>query len=90
MATRDQTAYDMGYFADPDDDAGILFDDFITALSVWAWMRPGPKPVSVREAAVAFGVTDEVIRKAADGHAWMSVIGSDNDATKQFIDYDGE
>lgn len=38
----------MDCFMGPEDDAGIQFEDFITAVAVWGWMRAGDQP-TVRE-----------------------------------------
>lgn len=79
----------MDYFADPDAEAGILFEDFITALQVWSWMRPSETPATVREAAQQFGVTDAVIQNAVRSSAWMALEGPNDDPTKQVIEHDG-
>lgn len=80
----------MEYFAACDEEVGVLFEDFVTALHVWSWMRPCDQPVTVREAADAFGVTYEVIRNAVETSAWMLLQGSDDDLCRQVIDHDGE
>jgi hypothetical protein len=79
------------FFIDDDsDEAGIPWDNFVTALQVWSFMRPGDKQATVREAADEFGVTDEVIQMAVKQHYWMFLCGADDDPTKQYIDHDGE
>ena len=78
------------FFIDEGDEAGIPWDNFVTALQVWSFMRPGDKQATVREAGDQFDVTDEVIRAAVKEHYWMFLVGPDDDATKQYIDHDGE
>jgi hypothetical protein len=53
-------------------------------------MRHGDKQVTVRQAGDEFGVTDDVIRNAVEGHYWMLLGGPKDDPTKQYIDHDGE
>jgi len=80
----------MDYFMGPEDEAGIDFEDFVIALSVWGWMRPGGQP-TVREAADTFGVTDQVILNAVKRHYWMYLEGEeDDDPTTLKIGWDGE
>ncbi len=80
------------FFLDDDSEetAGIPWDNFVTALQVWSFMRPGDTQATVREAADQFGVTDNVIRQAVSGHPWMFLFGPNDDPTKQIIDHDGE
>lgn len=87
---KDRAAHDMSFFADPGDEAGVFFDDFVVAVGVWSWMQQGDVPPTVRAAAQAFCVTDDVIRKAIDAHPWCFLSGPDDDATKQLIEADGE
>lgn len=82
--------YSRDFFIDGDGEAGIPWDNFVTALQVWSFMHPGDKQVTVREAADAFDVTDEVIRQAVNEHYWMFLGGPDDDPTKQYIDHEGE
>lgn len=83
--------YDRDFFIDDDDDeTGIPWNNFVTALQVWSFMRPGNNQATVREAADQFGVADDVIRQAVDEHAWMFLGGPDDDPTKQYIDHEGE
>lgn len=86
----DRVAYDMSFFASPGDDAGVFFDDFMNALSVWAWMRPGNECPTVGEAADAFGVTHDVICTAVNDHPWMFLTDLDDDRAMQRIEHDGE
>lgn len=80
----------MDFFMGPEDHAGIQFEDFVTAVSVWAWMRPGDQP-TVRETADQFGVTDQVILNAVKRHPWMFLGGEDDDdPTEIKIEFDGE
>lgn len=89
MATHEKMRRD--FFVDGDSgEAGIPWDNFVTALQVWSFMRPGEKQATVREAAEQFGVTDDVIRQACMGHPWMFLAGPGDDPTKQYIDHDGE
>lgn len=85
----DRAPYDMSFFAD-DDNAGVHFDDFINALSVWAWMRPGNGCPTVGEAADAFGVAHDVICNAVNVHPWMFLTGLDDDRAQQRIEHEGE
>ena len=80
--------YDRTFFC-AEDEAGVTFDQFHAALSVWAWMQPGSKP-TVRAASQAFNVTDQTIREAVEEHYWMFLSGPDDDPTKQIIEHDGE
>lgn len=86
--TREKLGRD--FFMTDDDEAGIPWDNFVTALQVWSYMRPSDKQLTVRQAADEFGVTDEVIRAAVDEHYWMLLGGPPDDPTKQYIDHDGE
>jgi hypothetical protein len=72
------TEYTMGFFMGVDDAAGIQFEDFVTALAVWGWMRPGGQP-TVREAAEQFNVIDQVVINAVKRHPWMFLAGEDDD-----------
>ncbi|ETR75905.1 hypothetical protein X566_20040 [Afipia sp. P52-10] len=85
----DRAAYDMSYFAGPDDDAGVSFDDFMIALAVWSWMRPGNNSPTVSEAADVFGVTHDVIRRAVNDHPWMLLEGPPDEPRRQRIEHDG-
>lgn len=82
--------YGRDFFIDEEGEAGIPWDNFVTALQVWSFMRPGYKQATVREAGDQFDVTDDVIRMAVKEHYWMFLAGPDDDATKQYIDHDGE
>ena len=84
--------YGRDFFIDDESEetAGIPWDNFLTALQVWSFMRPSDKQATVREAADQFGVTDDVIRQAVNQHYWMFLGGPDDDATKQYIDHEGE
>jgi len=85
-----ETKETMNFFMGPEDDAGIQFEDFVTAIAVWGWMRPGGQP-TVREAADAFGVVDQVVLNAVKQHPWMFLAGEDSDdPTELKIDFDGE
>jgi alpha-amylase/alpha-mannosidase (GH57 family) len=77
------------FFMKEDDEAGIPWDNFVTALQVWSFMRPGAKQATVREAADQFGVTDEVVQQAVEAAYWMSLGGPSDDPTKQYIDHEG-
>lgn len=92
MTETTRTRYERGDFIDDDSEetAGIPWDNFVTALQVWSWMRPGDKQATVREAADQFGTTDDVIRMAVKQHHWMFLDGPDDEPTKQFIDHEGE
>ena len=80
--------YGREFFIAPNsDDAGIPWDNFVTAVQVWSFMRGR---TTVREAADAFNVADQIIRDAAADHYWMALIGPDDDATKQFIEHEGD
>lgn len=80
----------MAFFMGPEDDAGIQWEDFVTAVATWGWMRPGGQP-TVREAADQFGVVDQVIINAVKRHPWMFLAGEDDDdPTELKIEYDGE
>lgn len=80
----------MDFFMGPEDDAGIQFEDFIIAVSVWGWMRPGGPP-TVREAADQFNVVDQVIINAVKHHPWMFLAGDESDDPITLkIDFDGE
>lgn len=81
--------YGRDFFTE-DDEVGIPWTNFCTALQVWSFMRPGNTQASVREAAQQFDVTDDVIRMAVEEHPWMFLTGPDDDPTKQLIDHDGE
>ena len=78
------------FINDDSDEAGIPWRNFVTALQVWSFMRPGNGQCTVREAALAFDVTDKVVRDAVSEHYWMSLYGPDDDPTKQFIEHEGE
>lgn len=87
--TRDKLERD--FFELDEDDCGIPFESFVTALSVWAAMQDEKGAVpTVRQAADEFHVTDSVIRQAVDDHYWMFITGPDDDPTKQRIEHDGE
>lgn len=89
QAKREKLGRD--FFTDEDSsEAGIPWDNFVTALQVWSFMRPGDKQATVREAADQFDVTDDVIRMAVSQHHWMFLGGPDDDPTKQYIDHEGE
>lgn len=45
---------------------------------------------TVREAAIAFKMTDADVRRAVIAHYWMFITGPDDDPTKQFIEHEGE
>lgn len=80
----------MDCFMGPEDDAGIQFEDFITAVAVWGWMRAGDQP-TVREVGDSFNVTDQVVINAVKAHPWMFLEGDeDDDPTELKIGYDGE
>jgi hypothetical protein len=81
--------YGRDFFTDGEE-AGVPWGNFLTALQVWTWMRPGDEPCTVREAAIAFDVADEVVREAVNEHPWMFLVGPDDDPTQQRIDHDGE
>jgi hypothetical protein len=86
MSTKETMAFFMG----PDDLAGIQFEDLVIAVATWGWMRPGGQP-TVREAADAFGVVDQVIINAVKRHPWMFLAGEDDDdPTELKIEFDGE
>lgn len=79
------------YFTDDDSgEAGVLWEQFITALQVWTWMRDSNTATTVSEAAEEFQVTPEVVRAAVKECAWMFLEGPDDDPTKQHIEHDGE
>ena len=90
MASTKQQKHGRDFFCGPDDEAGIPWDNFMIALQVWSWMQPGDAPPTVRDAADAFHVTDQVIRDAVRHHHWMLLTGPDDDATKQRIEHDGD
>lgn len=87
--TRERHGRD--FFVDDDtDEAGIPWDNFVTALQVWSFMRPGDKQATVQEAADQFDVTIDVIRMAVNQHYWMFLEGPDDDPKKQSIYHEGE
>ena len=90
MTNTIQKKLGRDFFKTDDDEAGIPWDNFITALQVWSFMSHGDKQVTVRQAADEFGVTDDVIRAAVDEHYWMFLGGPEDDPTKQYIDHEGE
>lgn len=82
--------YDRSFFLDDDsDEAGVRWEDFITALAVWWCLAPSKTPHTVRSAAETFDVTHDVIRAAVKQHYWMFLTGSDDDP-EQRIEMDGE
>lgn len=85
--------YGRDFFVGENDEAGIPWDNFVTALQVWAFMRGevegSSRRVTVRAAAEQFGVTDAVIREAVEEHYWMEIAGPSDDPTKQFIEHEG-
>jgi hypothetical protein len=82
--------YGRDFFVGEDDEAGIPWDNFLTALQVWSFLRPSDERATVQEAADQFDVTTDVIRQAVNEHPWMLLMGPDDDPTKQQIDHDGE
>lgn len=86
----EETKEGMDFFMSPEDEAGIPFEDFITALAVWGWMRPGGQP-TVREAGNIFNVSDQVIINAVKAHPWLFFSGDeDDDPTELKIEFEGE
>lgn len=90
--TMSETKEKLGrdFFAADDETAGIPWDNFVTALQVWSFMRPGSQRVLVRQAADEFGVAENVIRAAVDEHYWMFLGGPEDEPAKQYIDHEGE
>lgn len=85
-----QVRQGMDCFMGPGDEAGIQFEDFVIAVSTWAWMRPGGQP-TVREVSDSFGVTDQVVLNAVKRHPWMFLEGEDDDDPIELkIGFDGE
>ena len=77
-------------FASPDDDAGVFMDGLGRALVTWAAMQDR-SPITVAEAALAFNTTPAVIREAVNEAWYILVINPcEPDATKQYIELDGE
>ena len=90
MEDSELKPYGRDFFNDGEE-PGIPWDNFMTALQVWSFMRGEfSKPTSVRHAATEFGVKDEVVRAAVEEHIWMFLTGPDDDATKQFLCHEGD
>lgn len=89
MNNREKYGRDFFLDENSDEDAGIPWENFMTALQVWSFMRPSDTQATIREAADEFDVTDDVVRMAVDEHPWMFLGGPDDDPTKQYIDHDG-
>ena len=82
--------YDRSFFELDEEGCGIEWDEFMRALSVWAWMRASNgRSTSVRFAAEEFNVTDQTVLAAVDAHPWMLLSGPGDDPTKQLIEHDG-
>lgn len=47
------------------------------------------RPVTVRDASIAFNTTDAVIREAVEDAHWILVTGPGDDPTKQRLELDG-
>jgi hypothetical protein len=82
------TKWDRSSFARPDEEAGVRWDDFVKAVSIYCFMNEDT--ISVRDAAEAFNTTDDVIREAVEDSYWASIVGPDDDPTKQIIQHDGD
>lgn len=82
--------YGMDVFQADPDEAGIHFDEFVSALQIWCVLNwTEATPVTVRRAARAFRVTDDVIRRAVEQGYYMFLRGPGDDATRQIIEVDG-
>lgn len=82
--------FERTMFAAPDDDAGIMIDDFGRALVTWTAMQ-NRTPVTVAEAAMAFNTSPEIVREAIENASWILVANeAEPDPTKQRIELDGE
>lgn len=81
MFTREQ-------FAKEGDEAGVLMEWLGTALVTFCAMQD--HTITVRQAAIAFNTTPEVIREAVEDAMWISVVGPGDDPTKQRLELDGD
>ncbi len=72
--------FELEDFASPERHAaGIFFEDFCVALSVWRAMQP--RSVTVADAAAAFNASHAVIERAVSNAAWMYLDGEGPEAT---------
>lgn len=76
------------HFADPechgwDQETGMPTSSFFGG-AVQLWSLAQDRPVTVREAALAFNVTPDLMRQAINDHPWMLLGGSEK------IEHDGE
>jgi hypothetical protein len=63
------------------------------AIQFWAVQQqedPNGRQPTIRDAALAFRMTDADVRAAVEHHYWMFVTGPDDDPTMQFIEHEGE
>lgn len=88
--SKTRERYGRDFFVGEEDEAGIPWDNFLTALQVRSFLRPGEHQATVQEAADQFDVTTDVIRQAVNQHPWMFLGGPEDDPTKQYIDHDGD
>ncbi|WWT39827.1 hypothetical protein [Microcystis phage Mwe-JY25] len=70
------------------DGAGLEFSEFAAALSAWVFLQHTSP--TVRAAADAFNVTDEVIRLAVAERYWLFLDGPEDDPDRQTIEQEGE
>ena len=80
------TKQDMSVFGLNDDGYGIEFSKFVTAVYMLVALRG---PLSVRQVAKIFNVTDDVAIAAANDAYWL-FIGPGDNPTTQMIEVDGK
>ncbi len=74
---------------DEDADSGVMFENFITALSVWVYVNESERTLTIAEAALVFNTTPELVREAVEAHPWLYSPHKD-DPSEQTIESDGE
>lgn len=70
------------------DEAGLYWDEFCNSLCQFTCLQPGP--LTVRDAAKAWNVTEQTIREAVEDHYWLSLEGPDDKPSNQTIYAEGE
>ena len=70
-------------------DVGVMWHNFVTALTLWVYVNEGARSVTVGEAAMTFNTSIELVREAVGENAWL-YFSHDADPAKQTIQSDGE
>lgn len=74
---------------DPDAEVGVMWDGFLTAVSVFVYTNEDTRRVTVADVALAFNTTPELVREAVAEHPWLYTREHD-DPAQQIIESEGE